>query len=137
VRVSPIYKTSQLITCSVLLEGRQEEFFVSFVYASNFAAERKDLWSDIKYHHDSPLFYNKAWLICGDFNEILEGEDHSLYESSPFVLQGMRDFQDLIRHCELTDMSYQGQRYTWCNKRKEGVICKKLDRVLISKQWMQ
>ncbi|XP_010474264.1 PREDICTED: uncharacterized protein LOC104753759 [Camelina sativa] len=50
---------------------------------------------------------------------------------------GMRDFQDCVRHCELTDMSYQGQRYAWCNKREDGVICKKLDRVLVNQQWLQ
>ncbi|KAG7599383.1 Reverse transcriptase domain [Arabidopsis suecica] len=95
------------------------------------------LWKDLQYHHDSPLFQNKAWLICGDFNEILEIDDHSLSLSTPVVPAGMRDFQDLIRHCELTDLSYHGQRYTWCNKRQEGVICKKLDRVLVSKTWIQ
>ena len=136
VRVMPIYKTSQMITCSIFIEGRKEEFFVSFIYASNFVAERKILWEDIKYHHDSPLFQGKAWLICGDFNEVLEGEDHSMYATSPSISPGMRDFQQLIQHCELTDLSYQGPRFTWSNKRHEGVVCKKLDRVLVSKQWL-
>lgn len=67
----------------------------------------------------------------------MEGEDHSLYESSPSISPGMRDFQNLVQHCELTDLGYQGPRFTWCNKRHEGVICKKLDRVLVSKQWLQ
>lgn len=31
-------------------------------------------------------------------------------------------------------MAYQGPLYTWCNKREEGVICKKLDRVLINEE---
>ncbi|XP_010430851.1 PREDICTED: uncharacterized protein LOC104715105 [Camelina sativa] len=59
------------------------------------------------------MFKNKAWIICGDFNEVLEGGDHSLFASSPTISHGMRDFQDL-----------------------DGVICKKLDRVLISKSWL-
>ncbi|KAG7543595.1 Reverse transcriptase zinc-binding domain [Arabidopsis thaliana x Arabidopsis arenosa] len=137
VRVTPLFKTAQLITVSIYIEGRREEFFVTFVYASNHVAERKLLWDDIIAHHDSPLFHGKAWLICGDFNEVLEGEDHSLYEVSPTISPGMRDFQNLASHCELTDLSYQGERFTWCNKRHDGVICKKLDRVLVSKQWIQ
>lgn len=29
-----MFKSGQLITCSVLIEGREGEFFCSFVYAS-------------------------------------------------------------------------------------------------------
>lgn len=119
VRVTPLYKTSQLITVSIYIEGRMKEFFVSFVYAPNFIADRKTQWDDLRHHHDSPLFQNKAWLICGDFNEILEDDDHSLYDTSPSIPPGMRDFQDLVRNCELTDM-----------------ICKKLDRVLVTRTWL-
>jgi len=43
VQVTPIYKTSQLITCSILIEGEKEECFAIFVYASNFVMERKTL----------------------------------------------------------------------------------------------
>ncbi|XP_010445454.1 PREDICTED: uncharacterized protein LOC104728123 [Camelina sativa] len=100
-------------------------------------AERQLLWTDLRHHQDSPMFKDKAWLICGDFNEILDSDDHSLNASFPFCTSGMREFQDLARYCELSDMSYHGQRFTWCNKRKDGVICKKLDRVLINKHWFQ
>ncbi|XP_056862259.1 uncharacterized protein LOC130509951 [Raphanus sativus] len=39
--------------------------------------------------------------------------------------------------CNLSDMGYQGPKYTWCNKREEGIICKKLDRVLWNDSAMQ
>ena len=95
------------------------------------------MWSDLQHHHDSPLFKGKPWLICGDFNEILDGKEHSLYVNSPSINQGMRDFQTLVTHCDLTDLSYQGPRFTWCNKRHDGAISKKLDRVLGNKEWLQ
>lgn len=44
----------------------------------------------------------------------------------------MRDFQRVVPHCQLTDMGYQGPKFTWCNKREDGVICKKLDIVLMN-----
>ncbi|KAG7578003.1 Reverse transcriptase domain [Arabidopsis thaliana x Arabidopsis arenosa] len=130
-------QSSRTSNPNALKPRRQEEFFVSFIYASNFMMERKTMWNDLRNHHDSPLFQGKPWLICGDFNEILEGEEHSHYEVSPSIPQGMRDFQNLVSHCELTDLSYHGPRLTWCNKRHEGVICKKLDRVLVNKEWLQ
>lgn len=79
VRLTPVYKSGQMITCSVLLEGSENNFFCSFVYASNSVEEMKSLWGDICDHHDSPLFKNKPWIIMGDFNEILDCEEHSGY----------------------------------------------------------
>ena len=45
---------------------------------------------------------------------------------------GMRDFQRVILHCRLSDLGYQGPLLTWSNKQEEGIICKKLDRVLMN-----
>ena len=50
------------------------------------------------------------------------------------ISTGMRDFQRLVLQCQLTDMAYQGPKYTWCNKREDGIICKKLDRVLLNEE---
>ena len=55
----------------------QEELFYSCVYASNLSEGRRELWEDLCYHHDSALFQNKAWMVVGDFNEILEAEESS------------------------------------------------------------
>ena len=39
--LTPVYKTDQLITCSVALQG-QEEFFFTCVYANNTVEGRKE-----------------------------------------------------------------------------------------------
>lgn len=111
-----------------------EGFYCSCVYAKNLAEERKKLWEDLVFHHDAPSFRHKAWMIMGDFNEILEGAESSRFEDMSSIPSGMRDFQNLVLHCKLADMAYQGPMYTWCNKREEGVICKKLDRVLLNEE---
>lgn len=90
----------------VLLEGEEDEFFCSFVYAENIAERRKELWRDIKAHQDARMFRNKEWVIMGDFNEVLEGEEHSSHQDSGLVTSGMRDFEDVIQYCRLLDMSY-------------------------------
>lgn len=60
-------------------------------------------------------------------------DDHEGFADLGRLLGDMRDFQRMILHCHLTDMSYQGPVFTWYNKREEGVICKKkLDRVLLN-----
>lgn len=136
VRITPIYKAGQIITVSVLAEGEVEEFFCSFIYAENTVEGRRELWDDIKAHHDSPMFRNKQWIIMGDFNEILEGDENSSYEDSCLVSVGMKEFDDVVRHCKFTDLGAQGPKYTWCNQRDEGLICKKLDRFLVNDIWL-
>ena len=77
VRLTPVYKSNQLITVSVLLPGESEEFFCSFIYALNTMEERRSLWEDIVNHHEAAMFKNKRWVLIGDYNEILEGREHS------------------------------------------------------------
>ena len=131
VRMTPVYKTEQMITCSVGLK-EEDEFFCTFIYENNLAEDRKELWEDMSHHKNSMLFHNKAWIVMGDFNEVLDAEESSEFENAGRISRGMRDFQRTVLHCRLTDMGYQGPIFTWCNKRDEGVICKKLDRVLIN-----
>ncbi|XP_013739516.1 uncharacterized protein LOC106442368 [Brassica napus] len=136
IRMTPVYKSDQIITCSVELKG-EAEFYCSCIYASNQVDERKTLWEDLAYHHKSPIFKNKAWIIMGDFNKIIEGGESSRFDNMSRISAGMRDFQRLILQCQLTDMAYQGPKYTWCNKREDGIICKKLDRVLLNEEALQ
>ena len=77
VRLTPVYKSDQLITCSVLLSGESEEFLCSFVYALNTMEERRRLWEEIKNRYEAPMFKKKRWVIMGDYNEILEDSEHS------------------------------------------------------------
>lgn len=57
-------------------------------------------------------------------------------KNSTTVTTRMRDFQDTTRYCLLLDLCYHGPKFTWCNKREDGLICKKLDRVLINDKWL-
>ena len=135
VRLTPVFQSEQMITCSVKIENQDEEFFCSFIYASNFAAERRLLWNDLRDHSDSPIISTKPWIIYGDFNEILDMEEHSSSDDHPAVTHGMRDFQEMVHHCSLVDMAFHGPLLTWCNKREHGLISKKLDRVLVNDMW--
>lgn len=72
----------------------------------------------------------------GDFNEIIEGDEHSNFQDIGLSTQGMRDFEDTVQYCSLSDLGYQGPKFTWCNKRDEGIICKKLDRIMVNEAWL-
>lgn len=112
VRVTPVYKTDQMITVSVALAENTEEFFYTCVYARNTDQERRELWNDLKTHKDSPSFNQKAWIINGDFNEILDVEENSMYGIRNTASQGMLEFQDAAHHCNLLDLAAHGPQFT-------------------------
>lgn len=115
----------------------KEEFFCSFVYASNLVEERKELWRDLCDLHNSQIIGPKPWMILGDFNETLDMSEHSNVDCSPVITSGMRRFQDTVNHCSLVDMAYHGPLFMWNNKRGTDLISKKLDRVLVNDVWRQ
>lgn len=59
------------------------------------------------------------------------------YDDDPSLGSGTRDFQQIENVCEFLDLPSHGPILTWCNKRGNGLICKKLDRVLVRNGWEQ
>lgn len=133
VRVTPFFKSGQIITVSVMLGKEKEEFFYSVIYASNSEEERRELWNDLKTHHDSPIIRSHPWMVVGDFNETMAVEEHSM---SDVMSQGMMEFQSAVQYCGLMDAVSHGLLFTWTNKREHGLISKKLDRVLVNDRWI-
>lgn len=93
-----------MITCSILLDGCEDDFFGSFIYSSNYVEERKEVWEDLRNHQHSPMFRYKLWMIFGDFNDILDAYEHSGFLHSSTINYGMRYFQEVIRYSFLIDM---------------------------------
>ncbi|KAK3229961.1 hypothetical protein Dsin_001842 [Dipteronia sinensis] len=48
----------------------------------------------------------------------------------------MEEFNDCLQSLELDDLRFSGFLHTWCNKRSNGCISKKLDRVLVNIDWL-
>lgn len=85
---------------------------MSFIYAANSADERMELWRDIQCQHDQPLLLGTPSMLMGDFNEILDLEEHSNFSNTAMVTSGMRDFQDMMRYCSFREMKTHGPKYT-------------------------
>lgn len=58
--------------------------------------KEEGMWNDLKDHQESPIFRKKPWMLYCDFNEVLDGYEHS--NGAP-TSSGMRDFQDFVRYC--------------------------------------
>ncbi|WCJ24603.1 hypothetical protein M5689_006549 [Euphorbia peplus] len=77
---------------------------------------------------------SKALMCFGDFNEIPWSSEKKggLHRDD----KNMVDFQDLMEECNIMDLDFVGDEYTWFNRRS-GIdsIWERLDRVIVDTQW--
>lgn len=73
-------------------------------------------------------------MIGGDFNEILSNADK--VGGPGYALSLMVNFWTALLDCELQEVDFVGERYTWSNNRQapDTVRCR-LDRVCINPTW--
>ncbi|KAL0283501.1 UNVERIFIED_CONTAM: hypothetical protein Sradi_7226000 [Sesamum radiatum] len=87
---------------------------------------RRNLWEELSnFNQDAP------WIVGGDFNVILhpnENQGGNIQRMGP-----MEDFNDMMTDTGLIDAGFEGEPFTWTNKR----IWRRLDRVLYSKEWAE
>lgn len=55
-----------------------------------------------------------SWLCAGDFNEVLNGEEH--FGINDREAWQMNAFQDVVTDCGFSDLGFKGLPYTWDNK---------------------
>ncbi|KAI5665828.1 hypothetical protein M9H77_15681 [Catharanthus roseus] len=72
----------------------------------------------------------KPWLVLGDFNNILELDDR-IGGAQPRAYEAL-NFQNCCMDLGLTDITYNGARYTWNN----GRIWSKIDRAMSNQRWL-
>lgn len=73
--------------------------------------------------------HNIPWLLMGDFNEILY--NHEKEGGNPRPRRYMQEFQECLHDCELEDVGYVGDKFTW----RRGRIRERLDRGVASNDW--
>ncbi|XP_062080777.1 uncharacterized protein LOC133785572 [Humulus lupulus] len=121
--------TSQLMHLLVSTVDGKNRFYVTFVYAVNDTDGRKVLWRDLQ-----DINTQEAWVVMGDFNEILTREERIGKRVKYSIAT---DFIDYIGNCQLEDVKYSGSFFTWSNKQQgDDRICSKIDRVLANQTWL-
>lgn len=97
--------------------------FISFVYVSNLASKRKNLWKQLVI--DLKLIH-KPGLVTGDFNVVLRtDEKRRTYVEVCLVAE----FNNCILSSGLLEAVHTGLKFTWrsCEMKK---ISSRLDRAL-------
>jgi hypothetical protein len=91
------------------------------------SGDRKHLtWDYIRNLH---RITNLPWLLGGDFNEILFGYEKDGGNIRP--QRCMQGFRDALNDCNLDDLGYVGDMFTW----HRGRMRERLDRVQVTKLW--
>uniref|UniRef100_A0A2N9GLP4 Reverse transcriptase domain-containing protein n=1 Tax=Fagus sylvatica TaxID=28930 RepID=A0A2N9GLP4_FAGSY len=124
-RVLVIYQWRLLPSLADTNEGKS--FKVTGFYGNAETHKRKALWALLKH---LSLLSNSPWVYMGDFNEILDNRER-LGRGWRLGWQ-MEDFRQVVVHCELRDLGFQGNPFTWRNKQKdEAFVMGRLDRIIV------
>lgn len=59
--------------------------------------------------------HSLPWVIAGDFNEVLMGED-KFGGRTGNISRALR-FQDCLDNCRMIDIGFSGTQFTWSNHR--------------------
>nr|KYP56171.1 hypothetical protein KK1_002408 [Cajanus cajan] len=97
------------------------------VYGSPHSQFRIDLWRELR-----KLVANMvgSWSIMGDFNAVIH--DYERQGGSQLAsYRGDLSFREMVYDCNLVDMGFQGNPFTW----KKGNLLERLDRVLANMEW--
>ena len=101
------------------------------IYASPRYAEQRLLWENLSMVAG---MHSLPWMIAGNFNEILPGEDK--YRGWAVNTARALRFQECLNNCGMIDLGFSSPRYTWSNHHPfTHLIQKKIDRVFANADW--
>ncbi|KAF9624409.1 hypothetical protein IFM89_011334 [Coptis chinensis] len=134
VKVEVLGANSWFSHCNVDLSmnGKEESFVLSCVYGNPKLAIRKMQWAVL------PLLKpqnDEKWIVMGDFNEVTTQTEKR--GGRPFNFVQAIPFLDMIAACELIDLGFIGNIFTWTNKQVgRRRIWERLDRTLVNASWI-
>ncbi|OMO61130.1 Endonuclease/exonuclease/phosphatase [Corchorus capsularis] len=105
---------------------------IFWVYGPPEAEDRSKFWQLVQRRMEDQ---NIPWMCLGDFNDILylhEKEGGNIKE-----YWKIRNFRDMVDGCNLIDLPFQGQKFTWIGKRDGLIIKERLDRALVNTSWIE
>lgn len=112
------------VTCGV------SSFFLTCVYGDPVQAKRRDVWDHIV---SIGLNRDEAWILAGDFNELLSNEKKSggaIRSDSSFW-----DFRNMVQNCKLREIGFTGNSLSWGGWREQVWVQCRLDRSFGNSEW--
>lgn len=127
IQVGVLSDSDQQFTLHLTLE-EGSQIVVTIVYAKFSGNERLNFWEDL---YSLSLNSSLPWMVGGDFNMILG--DEKKIGGLPVYQQEFEDFSCCINSCELYDVNFSENPFTWWNGRTGGdCIFKIQDRIVFN-----
>jgi hypothetical protein len=105
----------------------------NFCYGEPKRELRHEFWTLLRRIHAQ---WTGPWICCGDFNEVLCGDEH--LGSSDRSEAQMSMFRDCIEECGLVDLGFTGPWFTWSNRQRgEDLVLVRLDRAVANAALME
>nr|KYP67620.1 LINE-1 reverse transcriptase isogeny [Cajanus cajan] len=115
---------------SLLISKGDQSFICSGVYGSPCIAQRRILWTHLSQMRS---LFQLPWVLLGNFNDILFGHEQ---RGGNFSNARASEFQTMLDNCDLLDLGYFGNKYTWQRPSMGGrLISRRLDRALGNQSW--
>jgi len=103
------------------------------IYAACSLREKKVLWGELS--RIKIASQDLIWCFCGDFNAVRSHCERKGTKEMGSQLSEIREFNRFIDANLLIELPFVGKNFTWFNS--NGKAKSRLDRVLLSKDWMQ
>ncbi|KAK7268413.1 hypothetical protein RIF29_21111 [Crotalaria pallida] len=79
---------------------------------------------------------DEPWLVIGDINQVLGPENKM--EGNPVDLAKIDNARTCLEVCNMKDIDWVGQKFTWCNRRKQpDTIEEHIDKAFSNTTWSQ
>lgn len=115
----------------VISDNSNSDWFVSVIYNDSRVSGQRRLWHELS----GLSSLNLAWVIIGDFNSIVHGDEHKGGLFRYYACKA-RLFSNFIAVNGLLEVGYTGSAFTWCNN-QSGLARRwaRLDRCLVNSAW--
>ncbi|KAL0740038.1 hypothetical protein Bca4012_081551 [Brassica carinata] len=130
VKLDILYSSPNVIDTSIVFNNKT--FFVSYVYGAPNREDRPQFW---KLMSDLGSLRSSAWLITGDFNDLLDNDEK---EGGPLRWEGsFLSFRNFVSQNGLWDLQFSGNSLSWRGTRYSHFIQSRLDRAMANIEWME
>ena len=126
--VTPLSNTKQEIHTIVKARNSNASWIFTAVYACPRIAKRLILWNNLIKVSE---LHNMPWVLAGDFNEPLMGEDK--FGGRAVSANRSLLFKECLDKCSMMDIGFPRPRFTWTNKRNiQALIQERIDRFFVN-----